>query len=122
MSADEFMKLYEAKLNLHRFEDVEDLISPQALFWFNDGAYRGIDEIKAAFERTWKTLPNEIYWLEDLEWVGVSDTVASCAYRFRWKAGVDGRTFTGTGRGTTVLKSESGPWKIIHEHLSLIPK
>ena len=121
MSANEHMKFYEAKINLRRFDDVEPLISPHALFWFTDGAHRGITEIRAAFERTWATLQNEIYWLEDLEWIGLSDSVASCTYRFCWKAEIDGEIFEGTGRGTTVLRVENGEWKIIHEHLSRIP-
>ncbi|HXW72052.1 MAG TPA: nuclear transport factor 2 family protein [Methylocella sp.] len=121
MSASEHMKLYEAKINLRRFDEVEPLLSPKAVFWFTDGTHRGIDEIRAAFERTWQTLQNEVYWLEDLEWIALSETVASCAYRFCWKAEIDGKTFEGTGRGTTVLRSESGRWKIIHEHLSPFP-
>ena len=121
MSASEHMKLYEAKINLHRFDEVEPLISPEAVFWFTDGTHRGIDEIRAAFERTWHTLENETYWLENLEWIGLGATVASCTYRFCWKAETGGKTFEGKGRGTTVLRSELRQWKIIHEHLSRFP-
>jgi len=121
MNAVEHMKVYEAKINLRRFDEVEPLISREAVFWFTDGTHRGIDEIRAAFERTWQTLQNEVYWLEDLEWIGLSETVSSCTYRFCWKAETDGETFEGAGRGTTVLRSESGRWKIIHEHLSHFP-
>ena len=121
MSPDDQMRLHQAKLNLRRFDEVEPLISPQATFWFTDGTHRGIAEIRAAFERTWEALQNEVYWLEDLEWLGLSDAVASCIYRFRWKAEIDGETFEGTGRGTTAVRSENGQWKIIHEHLSSFP-
>jgi len=121
MSADEHMKLYEKKINLRQFDEVEPLISPQATFWFTDGTHRGLAEIRAAFEQTWRALQNEAYWLEDLEWIGQSEAVASCTYRFRWKAETDGETFEGTGRGTTVLRREDGQWKIIHEHLSRSP-
>jgi hypothetical protein len=63
----------------------------------------------------WQTLSNSP------KWIALSDTVASCTYRFCWKAGIDGKTFEGTGRGTMVLRSESSRWKIIHEHLSRFP-
>ncbi|HXY58254.1 MAG TPA: nuclear transport factor 2 family protein [Methylocystis sp.] len=121
MNAVDHMKVYEEKINLRRFDEVEPLISPQAVFWFTDGTHRGIAEIRAAFERTWTTLQNEIYWLEDVEWIGLSDAVASCTYRFCWKAEISGDTFEGRGRGTTVLRTESGQWKIVHEHLSRFP-
>jgi len=122
MSASEHMKLYEAKINLHRFEEVEPLISPEAVFWFTDGTYQGVDEIRAAFERTWRELQGDAYWLENLEWITVDETAASCIYRFCWRAQIDGQTFEGTGRGTTVLRRERGQWKIIHEHLSRFPE
>jgi ketosteroid isomerase-like protein len=121
MSASEHMKLYEARINLHRFDEVEPLISPEAVFWFTDGTHRGIDEIRAAFERTWQTLQNEAYWLENLEWIGLGETLASCTYRFCRKAEIDGKTFEGKGRGTTVLRKELRQWKIVHEHLSRFP-
>jgi len=121
MSAMEHMKLYEAKINLHRFDEVEQLISPDAIFWFTDGTYRGIDEIRAAFERTWQKLQNETYWLENIEWIGFGQTLASCTYHYNWKTEIGGKIFEGKGRGTTVLKSENGQWKIVHEHLSRFP-
>ena len=86
------------------------------------GPYRGIDAIKSAFEETWRKLHNEVYWLEDVDWIAVSDTVASCIYRFRWKADIDGKTYEGEGRGSTILRKEETQWKIVHEHLSRFPK
>lgn len=46
----------------------------------------------------------------------------NCTYRFRWKADIDGITYEGDGRGTTVLKKEDTQWKIVHEHLSRFSK
>ncbi|WP_327212392.1 nuclear transport factor 2 family protein (plasmid) [Rhizobium beringeri] len=122
MHPQDHMKLYEASVNLRRFDEVAPLISAEAVFWFTDGTYRGIDAIKAAFEETWRKLHNEVYWLEDVDWIAVGDTVASCTYRFRWRADIDGKTYEGDGRGTTILRKEDTQWKIVHEHLSRFPK
>ncbi|MBS1165321.1 MAG: nuclear transport factor 2 family protein [Proteobacteria bacterium] len=122
MHPQDHMKLYETRVNLRRFDEVAPLISSEAVFWFTDGTYHGIDAIKAAFEETWRKLQNEVYWLEDVDWIAMSDTAASCTYRFRWKADIDGKTYEGDGRGTTVLRKEGAQWKIVHEHLSRFPK
>ncbi|MFB9951423.1 YybH family protein [Rhizobium puerariae] len=121
MTPQDHMKLYEAKINLRRFEEVEPLVSADATFWFTDGTHHGLDDIRNAFEKTWAQLGNETYWLEDVDWVAVGDQAASCIYRFRWKAEIDGRTLEGEGRGTTVLSREGPNWKIVHEHLSRFP-
>ena len=52
----------------------------------------------------------------------MGDTAASCTYRFRWMAEIDGTPCVGEGRGTTVLRKEGREWKIVHEHLSRFPK
>ncbi|WP_105405125.1 DUF4440 domain-containing protein [Neorhizobium sp. T7_12] len=122
MGPQDHMKLYETRINLRRFDEVEPVISPEATFWFTDGTHSGIAEIRAAFEETWRNLQNEIYWLEDVTWIAVGAEAASCTYRFRWKADIDGKTFEGEGRGTTVLRKEGSEWKIIHEHLSRFPE
>ncbi|OLP57814.1 DUF4440 domain-containing protein [Xaviernesmea oryzae] len=122
MSPQEHLKHYESLLAQRRFEVIAPLISEQAIFWFNDGTHRGLAEIRAAFERTWMAFPDEVYWLENIEWIALSDIAASCAYHFRWSASRDGRRLEGGGRGTTVLRVEDGGWKTIHEHLSRFPQ
>lgn len=122
MQPQEHLKLYEASLARQSFDEVAPLLSAEAVFWFTDGSHRGIDAIRAAFEDTWRRLKNETYWLEDVDWIAVGDTAASCSYRFRWTAEIDGTPCAGEGRGTTVLRKEEGQWKIVHEHLSRFPK
>jgi ketosteroid isomerase-like protein len=122
MSPQDCLKLYEASVNLHRFDAFAPLISAEAVFWFPEGAHRGIDEIKAAFEEAWRDNRNDVYWLENVDWIAVSDTAACCTYHFRWKADIGGIEYEGSGRGTTVLRKENSQWKIIHEHLSRCPR
>ncbi|MBN8950619.1 MULTISPECIES: nuclear transport factor 2 family protein [unclassified Rhizobium] len=121
MNPEDHMRLYAEKINLHRFDAVAPLISADAVFWFTDGTYKGTDAIRAAFEDTWKKLNNDIYWLEDIQWIATGESTASCIYRFRWRTSINDKILEGYGRGTTVLRKEAGDWKIIHEHLSRPP-
>ncbi len=109
---------YEAKLALHSFDAVAPLIADDAVFWFNDGSFKGIAAIRGAFEKTFRTFPVERYWLEQVEWLALDDAAACCVYRFRWTY----QGHTGGGRGTTAMRKTAGRWQIVHEHLSQEPK
>lgn len=114
------LELYGERINHHRFDDLVDLLSEEASFWFSEGSFRG-DAIRKAFERTWNHVKDEHYWLEDITWIAIGDRAASCTYRFRWRGVIEGKPSQGAGRGTTVLRLEAGGWKIVHEHLSPEP-
>ncbi len=120
MTPSEFMVEYARCTNIHDFDVVEPMIAEDAVYWFNDGSYRGREQIRAAFERTWEWIADEVYSLEDMSWIE-SDQVAVCLYRFRWKGMVNGISHSGSGRGTTVLGTRGGRWLVMHEHLSAEP-
>jgi len=125
MTPQEYMAEYERRGALRSFDAMRDLIADDAVYFFNDGTYRGIDAIRAAFEATWAYEVNEeSYTLKDISWLAESDTVAVCTYRFRWE-GVprDGSAtrVLGLGRGTQVLRNTGDRWQTIHEHLSAEP-
>lgn len=113
-----FMYRYEQATNRHDFGELAPLIAEDATYWFTEGSYHGIDAIKAAVERTFATILDEVYKLEALDWVAVADDLAVCRYRFRWTGLVDGKPASGQGRGTNVLTKHNGVWKMTHEHLS----
>ena len=115
------MAAYADLINRHDFALLIPLIDPEASFWFSSGTYGGHDAVRAAFERTWQRLADESYWLEDLVWIARGMEAASCIYRFRWRATVEGQPSQGTGRGTTVLTRGENGWRIVHEHLSAFP-
>ena len=115
--AEAVLALYGERINNHRFDDLVELISDEATFWFSEGSYSG-EAIRRAFERTWGQVADEHYWLEDMRWIALSESAASCIYRFRWRGMVGGEMHEGSGRGTSVLRKEAGGWKIVHEHLS----
>lgn len=114
----EFMYQYEQATNRHNFDELAPLIAEDATYWFTDGSYQGIDAIKAAIERTYATILDEKYKLEELDWVAIADNLAVCRYRFRWTGVVDGKPASGQGQGTNVLTRHNNTWKITHEHLS----
>ena len=123
LTPNEFLLDYERKSQSRRFDVVDPLISANAVFWFNDGSYRGKDAIRDAFEKTWSLgIQDESYWLDNIEWIVDEEGVAACTYLFHWKGRIKGELKTlGEGRGTCVIKKESEDWKIIHEHLSRVP-
>jgi ketosteroid isomerase-like protein len=113
-----FMRAYEHANNSHIWANVAPMIAPNATYWFTDGSYTGIDEIRQAVEATFEKLQDETYKISGLKWPVATDTVAVCTYRFSWQATIDGVKQSGNGRGTNVLEKRNGSWQIVHEHLS----
>ena len=119
MTARQTLAAYEQHINKQDFNLLLDLIDADATFWFSDGTHRGVGAIRAAFERTWALMgPDERYWLTDKTWIAECDDAAACTYTFNWRVGDN----SGSGRGTTVLARTSAGWRIVHEHLSRIPR
>lgn len=114
----DFLKAYEYANNSHIWKNVEPFISADATYWFTDGSYKGIDEIRSAIETTFTKIHNEVYEIKDISWPLITDSGAVCTYTFLWRGTIDGQAASGSGRGTNVLKKQSGSWKIVHEHLS----
>jgi ketosteroid isomerase-like protein len=113
-----FVYHYEQATNRHDFDLLVPLIADDATYWFTEGSYHGIDAIRAAVERTFATILDEVYTIEGLEWVAVTADLAVCRYRFRWTGVVDAKPASGHGRGTNVVTKRNGAWQMLHEHLS----
>lgn len=113
-----FIEGYEQANNSHVWANVAPYIAPDATYWFTDGSYTGLDEIRKAIEATFEAIQDEIYKISDVKWPVMTDEAAVCTYRFSWRGIVDGQPSSGTGRGTNVLKNRDGSWRIVHEHLS----
>lgn len=113
-----FIKSYESANNSHIWINVEPFIAKSATYWFTDGSYTGIDEIREAIETTFTKIQDEVYEVKDIRWPTVTDTNSVCTYRFYWQGTVNGMQASGSGRGTNVLEKRNGSWQIVHEHLS----
>lgn len=112
------MQAYEKATNTHDFANLQPLIAPNATYWFTDGSFNGIDEIRQAIEATFQKIQDETYEIANLEWVAKDSNVAVCRYTFAWSGVIDGTRQSGTGRGTNVLTQQDSTWRVQHEHLS----
>lgn len=115
---DTFLEAYEQANNSHIWANVEPFIASDATYWFTDGSYTGIDEIRQAIEATFAKIQDETYEIGDIKWPVATDSIAVCTYTFHWQGTVDGKQASGNGRGTNVLEKRNGSWQIVHEHLS----
>jgi len=113
-----FICNYEQATNSHDVTRLAPLIAPDAVYWFSDGSHRGRDAVLAAIADTFSTIRDEIYQINDLEWIAADSNHAVCRYRFAWTGTVDGQPRSGNGRGTSVLVNTDGAWQMLHEHLS----
>lgn len=113
-----FMGEYERANNCHDIERVVPFIAEDATYWFSDGSYQGIEEIRSAIEETFAKILDEVYEVRDLEWPVLTTDVAVCRYRFSWTGIVDGEPRSGQGRGTNAIVRRDGGWRMLHEHLS----
>lgn len=114
----DFLKDYEAKTNSHDLALLRPLIADDAVYWFTDGSFTGINMIEDAIVTTFEKIQNETYSIQDVEWILIKDDVAVCRYRFEWQGIVDGEQRSGNGRGTNVMVKRDGKWLMLHEHLS----
>lgn len=119
---EEILQAYEQRLSLQSWHLVEELIHDDAVFIFTESTFRGKEEIRGAFEKTFALIKDENYWLTNLQWVVRKNDIASCEYLFHWKGVIHGKPSSGGGRGSSVLIRTNVGWKIILEHLGPPPK
>lgn len=121
-----FLDKFEELAAQRRFELVEPHIHKEAYFRFNDGDFRGVAEIRQAFEKTWATTSQAIedrYYLTDIVVLTNDVESATATYTYNWEGKFEKQEFSVQGRGTRVLtRSKGDGLQIIHEHLSRFPE
>ena len=117
MNHETALKTYVEKLNTHSWDQIAPHVAEDDVFIFTEGTFIGHGAAKAAFEKTFKLIENEVFSLHDIVWTVVTDDVATCHYEFRWKGLISGQEAEGGGRGTTILRKVDGRWLVAHEHL-----
>jgi ketosteroid isomerase-like protein len=117
MPLDAFTTGLVAAMNAKDLEATLERIADDAVyFWSNGSAYFGKPQVATAMKRNFETIENDTYRKIDVTWLARSKTVAACA--FKWTGEIDGKTVSGKGRGTSVLRRDGERWRVVHEHLS----
>jgi ketosteroid isomerase-like protein len=94
------------------------LIHSDACVTFSNGTvHKGRQEVRAAFERNFSSIRDEIYTISNVHWVMKSDRAAVYLFDFNWSGTINGKPASGAGRGTSVLIMDDGKWKLLVEHL-----
>lgn len=118
MSVQEALTAYIKATNSHSFQNVKELLSDGAVYWFTDKEYKSITEIENYFNNTWNLIKEEVYSVTNVNWIGIDDNIATCLYTYHWEGYYDGNHVSGKGNATNVFKKIDDKWKLIHEHLS----
>jgi hypothetical protein len=116
------LSAYIEKLNTHSWEQIAPCVTEDAAFIFTEDTFVGKLAAKAAFEKTFKLIEQEVFSLHDIAWTVVTKDVATCRYEFRWKGLISGQESSGGGRGTSILRKVDDLWLIAHEHLGPYPR
>jgi ketosteroid isomerase-like protein len=111
------LSAYVEALNTQSWDRIAPHVAEDAVFIFTEDTFIGHTAAKAAFEKTFKLIENEIFSLHDIVWTVVTEDVAACRYEFRWKGLISGQQSSGGGRGTSILRKVDGRWLVAHEHL-----
>ena len=121
----EFLHAFERLAGEKDFSRVEELVHKDAYFRFNDGDFRGREQIRQVFEKTWAAsgrVEDENFYLTDIVVLSLDENSAAATYTYNWEGRFEDRAFTITGRGTRVLVRVDGQLQIVHEHLSRFPE
>ncbi|HEX7026296.1 MAG TPA: nuclear transport factor 2 family protein [Gammaproteobacteria bacterium] len=114
-----FLSEYEAAANSQDFDNVRDLIHPNAIFRFNDGDFIGHEAIRGAFENTWgQDIQDERYYLTNVRVISKDVKSATVTFTFNWTGRVEGRSVNTVGKGTSVIVRNERRLQFILEHLS----
>ena len=118
-----FMHHFEKTAASEDFTQLVEMIHPDAVFRFTDGDFCGLEAVREAFEKTWSfDTQDERYYLSDINVLCTDSQSASATYTYNWEGKADGRQFSIRGRCTRVVLLDAGKMKIIHEHLSRLPR
>ena len=101
------LSTYVEKLNTHAWDQIAPCVTEDAAFLFTEDTFVGKAAAKAAFEKTFQLIENEVFSLHDIAWTVVTDEVATCHYEFRWKGLISGQESFGGG---LVAQEHLGPF------------
>ncbi|MFJ6265072.1 YybH family protein [Lysinibacillus xylanilyticus] len=112
------LESYIAATNSHDFNNVKEILHPQAVYWFSDKTCVTVEEIGAYFNNAWDLIREEVYSATDVQWLTVDEKSATCIYTYHYEGYHNGKFVSGSGRATNIFTVVNNEWKLIHEHLS----
>ncbi|MUK87845.1 DUF4440 domain-containing protein [Ornithinibacillus sp. L9] len=119
MSYRNVLEEYIKSTNTHHFENVKQLLHPNAVYWFSDKTCTSVEEIHNYLENSWNIIKEEVYSVSDIQWLVVDENSATCIYTYHYEGYYNESFVSGSGRATNVfIKDHDQKWKLIHEHLS----
>ncbi len=69
---------YERLSSQCNFDLLVPFIDQEAVYWFNDGSYHGIAEIRKTFEETWNSFGDGDYTITNARWIVSTGSEAVC--------------------------------------------
>lgn len=119
MTADSFVTAYKAALSTQEWQNVEPLIHTNCCVTFSNGTvHKGIEAVKAAYERNFSLIKNEKYIISNIHWLLQSECTSVYIFDYSWSGEINGQLVQGSGRGTAVLVCESNNWYLMAEQLT----
>ena len=114
---DKALYQYIKATNSHNFQNVNEVISDNAIYYFSDKVCSENEEIKIYFESAWDLVKDETYSISKINWIHISEVSAVCVYYYNFTGFVDGKFVEGNGKATNVFEKKGGKWYLLHEHL-----
>ena len=121
MNPEQFITAYGMALAGQQWKNIAPLIHENACVTFSTGSvHRGIDAIQQAYERNFSIIKNEQYAMTDVQWLMQNEEVAVYVFVVSWTGIINGEPAQGAGRGTAIITSQNGEWKLLAEHLGKV--
>ncbi|WP_158020816.1 nuclear transport factor 2 family protein [Chromobacterium sphagni] len=108
---------YQKALASHDWRQVAPWLHEDACFVFSDGTFKGKEAVCQAIRQTFAWIRSEEYRIDQLHWVHADDAFACCVYDFHWQGLAEGKTASGSGRGSCALIRDENGWLLLQEHL-----
>jgi len=119
MKSIEFLRNYETASAAHDLELVMEMIDDEAVYFFsNETTHIGKGAVQKAIQANFDRIKMESYELRNVDCLFETDKAAVCLYEYHWSGEIDGNLYSGSGRGTSVMRRDGKSWKVVHEHLS----
>lgn len=122
MTPIDFLRIYGAASAAHDLEATLALVDDSAVYFFsNETAHIGKPAVRDAIKANFDAIKLEKFDIRDPECILETPESAVCLFSYHWSGEIDGRSMSGSGRGTSVLRRDGDSWKVVHEHLSKGP-